>query len=175
MGVLVEFDVGEVQSRAARLLDALAGPPKHHPQPSDNFFQAERLGHVVVAAERQTSDFVLKSVAGGEEERGRVDTVGTQPAQDAEAVHARHHHVEDDGVGAYLTGLVEGGGPVGGGIDLEALKLEAHREKLDDVGLIVDNENSGLWDVFWECSHGHRLNVSQVPVNEGCRAPVNFL
>ena len=136
------------------------------PQPGDHLFQAERLGDVVVAAERQAGDLVLQGVAGGEEQRGRVDAVGAQPAQHAEAVHAGHHDVEDDRVGPHFTGLVERGGAVGGGVDLEALELQAHREQLDDVGLVVDDEDSGLRDVFWECSHGHRPNVSQLPGNE---------
>ena len=123
---------------------ALAGPPQDHPQPRDHLFEAERLGHVVVAAERQTGDLVLQGVASGQEQRGSVDAVGTQPSQHAEAVHAGHHHVEDDGVGTYLTGLVERGGTVGGGVDLEALELQAHREQLDDVGLVVDDQTPRL-------------------------------
>ena len=51
MGVLVEFDVGELQPRGARLLDALAGATKDHPQPGDDLLETERLGDVVVAAE----------------------------------------------------------------------------------------------------------------------------
>ena len=62
----------------------------------------------------------------------------------AEAVHAGHHHVEDDRVRPHFTGLVERGGAVGGGIDLETLELQAHREQLDDVGLVVDDEDPGF-------------------------------
>ena len=68
--------------------------------------------------------------------------------------------------GRDFAGPVQRGGAVGGGVDLEALELQAHREQLDDIGLVVDYEDSGLRDVFWECSHGHRLNVSQFPGSE---------
>ena len=139
------------------------GATQDHPQPGDDLFEAERLGDVVVAAERQTCDLVLQRVSGGQEQRGRVDAVGAQPAQHAEAVHAGHHHVEDHGVGPDLAGLVERGGAVGGGVHLEALELQAHREQLDDVGLVVDDEDARFGNVFWECSHSHAINVLPIP------------
>ena len=40
-------------------------------------------------------------------------------------------------------------------MDLEALELQAYREQFDDVGFVVDYEDSGLRNAFWECSHGH--------------------
>jgi hypothetical protein len=111
------------------------------PQPRDDLLEAERLRDVVVAAERETRDLVLQGVAGGQEQRGRVDPVGTQPSQHAEPVHAGHHHVEDHRVGPDLAGLVEGGRAAGGRVHLEALELEADGEKLDDVGLVVHDED----------------------------------
>jgi hypothetical protein len=45
-------------------------------------------------------------------------------------------------------------GPVGGGADLEPLELQTHGEQFDDVGLVIDNEDSRLRFRFargWGC------------------------
>ena len=79
--------------------------------------------------------------------------------------------------GVYLAGLVERGGAVGGGVDLEALELQAHREQLDDVGLIVDDEDPGFRNVFWECSHSHRPmspNILVMKLQTDCQLPVSL-
>jgi hypothetical protein len=33
-------------------------------------------------------------------------------------------------------------------VDLEALELQAHGEKLDDVGFVIHDEDPGLWGVL---------------------------
>ena len=123
---------------------ALAGASQDDPQPGDDLFEAERLRHVVVAAQGQPGDLVLQGVAGGQEQCRGVDAVGAQPAQHPEAVHAGHHHVEDHRVRPGFARPVQGLGAVGGGVDLESLELEAHREQFDDVGLVVDDEDASL-------------------------------
>ncbi|ELP47739.1 transcriptional regulator [Mycobacterium avium subsp. paratuberculosis S5] len=144
VGFLVEFDVGESQSGAAWFGPALTGAPQDDPQPGDHLFQAERFGHVVVAAQGQPGDLVLQGISRRQEQRGRVDAVGAQPAQHPEPVHAGHHHVQDHRVGTGLARPVQGLGAVGGGVDLEPLEFQAHREQFDDVGLVVDDENASL-------------------------------
>ena len=139
VGVLVELDVSEGQPRRAGLLDTCAGAAQHHPQPGDHLFEAERLRDIVIAAERQTGDLVLQRIARGQEQGGGLDAVGAQPAEQPEPVHPGHHHVEDDRVRTDLTRLVQGGGAVGRGVDLESLELQTHGEQLDDVGLVVDH------------------------------------
>src|SRR6476619_2526837 len=78
----------------------------------------------------------------------RENGLVTKSAEQPEAVHAGHHHVEDDRIGAHFTSFVEGGGPVGRGMDLESLELQAHREELDDIGLVVYDEDPCLWGVL---------------------------
>ena len=67
-----------------------------------------------------------------------------QPADDAEAVQARHHHVEHQQVGAERVGQREGLLPVGRRGHLEARVAQAGREQLADVGLVVHDEQPGL-------------------------------
>jgi hypothetical protein len=154
--------VSSSSSMSANERRALRGSstPQDHPQPGHHLFQAERLGDVVVAAERQAGDLVLKGVACGQEQGGRVDAVGAQAAQHAESVHSRHHDVEDDGIGAYLPGLVQCGGTARRGVHLEALELEAHGEQFHDVGFIIDDEDARFWYGFGDrSSHGHATSV----------------
>ena len=54
--------------------------PQHRPDPGEDLVEAERLGHVVVAAQRQPGDLVLRGVARGEEQHracaGRTGAAG---------------------------------------------------------------------------------------------------
>ena len=174
VGVLVELDIGEREPGGARLLNASAGPPQDHAQPRDHLFETERLGDVVVAAEGQTCDLVLQGVAGGEEQGGRLDAVGAEPAQHSEAVHARHHDVEDDGVRTHFAGLVQSGGTAGGGVHFETLELQADRQKLDDVRLVVNHQHAGLGNALWY-GHSHRTSCFSLQLEMCCPPAVHFL
>ncbi|SHT69626.1 Uncharacterised protein [Mycobacteroides abscessus subsp. abscessus] len=143
MGVLIEFDIGEAQSRLASRLGAHAGPAQDHPQPGNHLFQTEWLGHVVVCAQRQAGDLVLQAVPCREEQCRCVDAVGAQPAQNSESIHSGHHHVEDHRVGADRARQVQGGGSAVCGIDIKALEFKTDREQLDDVRFIVDHQHLG--------------------------------
>ena len=125
-------------------LHTLAGPSQDHPQPRHHLLEAERLGDVIVCAQSQTGDLVLHAVPGGEKQRRSVDTVRAKPAQHPETVHAGHHHVEDHRIGSHLASQVQGGGATGGGEDLETLELQAHRQQVDDIALVVDHQHSCL-------------------------------
>jgi hypothetical protein len=59
------------------------------------------------------------------------------------AVHARHHDVEDDHVGAAVDRFLDCVDPVARGDDLPALALENQAVETQDIGLIVDDENQG--------------------------------
>ncbi len=179
VGVLVEFDIGERQPGIAGFLDTAAGAAQDDPQPGHHLFQAERLGDVVVATEREPGDLVLQGVAGGEEQgRGGVDTVGSQPTQHAEAVHPpRHHHVEDHRVGLDLARLVQRGRSVGCGVHLETLELQAHREQLDDVHLVVHHEDPRFGNAFRYRRHSHTTTVHPpfgLILHTHCEIPVNL-
>ena len=77
---------------------------------------------------------------------------------DLEAVHARHHDVEEHEVGpGLLLGHAEALDAVAGGGHGEALGLEGDLEQAADGGVVVDDEDDGRGNVAgW-----HRLIVRQ--------------
>ena len=52
---------------------SVAGSAQEHADAGHQLLQAERLGDVVVAAEREPTDLVLDGVARGEEQDGHVE------------------------------------------------------------------------------------------------------
>ena len=57
VGVLVHLEVGEGEHAVA--LVVVAGAAQDGPDAGDELLEAEGLGHVVVAAEREAADLVL--------------------------------------------------------------------------------------------------------------------
>ena len=90
----------------------------------DHLLEAEGLGDVVVAADRQALDLVAHVVARGEEQDRRGQPGVPEPSRHGEAVHVGQHDVEDDEVGAHGLCLVERGGAVLGGGDVETGEAE---------------------------------------------------
>ena len=135
---------------------------------SDDLGEGERLGHVVVAADREPGDLVLDAVAGGEEQHGHPDAVGPQPSRDLEAVEVGEHHVEHDEVGRVLLG----GGqrrPSGHGLaDLEAFVAQGGGDGVDDRRFIVDDQDLLL-------RRAHCPPPSRVSLHRRCASAVSSL
>src|SRR5690606_25990704 len=70
--------------------------------------------------------------------RGRV---GFDRATDLEAVHARHHDVEQQKVGTHAPRDIDGGAPVPGGQNAVTGPLKGSRQYLQVGGVIVDSQN----------------------------------
>ena len=79
------------------------GAPQQCPQAREQLLQGEGLHHVVVGARVQAGDAVAHSIARGEHEDGRGIADRAQAAADLDAVHPRHHHVEQHRVGCALS------------------------------------------------------------------------
>jgi hypothetical protein len=58
-------------------------------------------------------------------QHGHLQTLAAQPAHHVEAIHAGHHHVENQQVGAPSPGLLHRLHTVGGGGHLEADEAQA--------------------------------------------------
>ena len=112
-------------------------------QPQHDLLDAERLGHVVVAAEGQPGDLVLQGVPCGEEQGRRVDAVGAQAAQQPEAVHAGHHHIEQDDVAGAVGADFQRARAVACGDDLIIFRREPRIEQLHVEREIVDDQDAG--------------------------------
>ena len=157
-------------SRALRVRPRLSGAAKDDPQPGDDLFEAERLGHVVVAAQRSAR----RSCPAGNP--GRSKTVrGRRCRRRAAAAAPRSRPCPASSRRgsprrAGLARPIQRSGAVGCRIDLEPLKFQTHREQLDDVGFVVDDEDASLrFRVSWGLplssdAHVPYLNVCYVKV-----------
>src|SRR5215469_7929798 len=145
--ILVELEVRD-PDRAARTAWAVLaacprGPPQDRTHPSYQSLDRERLGHVVVAADREASDSVGGGVAGGEEDdRYLVPRRPESPAH-IEAVHIRHHDVQHDEVWPRGLGLPQRLVAARRSGDRAPVELECDLDKLTDVGFVVDDEHLG--------------------------------
>src|ERR1035438_3236546 len=102
MAVLVYRQVTDDEYRVLSLRRR-AGAAEQSPQPRDDLLEAERLGHVVVAAGGQTRDAVLDGVLGGQEQNRDIRLPRADSAQDLETAEVGQHDVEQDHVGIDRT------------------------------------------------------------------------
>ena len=101
--VLVHGQVGHGQLGAgARARHP--GPAQQPAQPGDDLLQAERLGHVVIAAGGDPADPVLHRVPRGQEQHADMRQDRPYPAQYLNAVEVRQHDVQQDRVRLELAG-----------------------------------------------------------------------
>ena len=100
----------------------------------------EGLGHVVVGADLEADDAVDVVTAGGEDDHRHVAGLADLLA-DGQAVHLRHHYVEDDEVRAHRLRPLERLLAVRRGLDPEALVVQVETGELDDVLLVIDDED----------------------------------
>jgi hypothetical protein len=107
--------------------------------------EVDRLGDVVVRAEIEGLDDVLRVRLRGHHDDGQLDwRVGdTQRAQQLDAAHGRHLDVEQDQIDALLSQEVERLGARRGNLDEVPLAPEASGEQVAVVLFVVDHEQSG--------------------------------
>ena len=138
VGVLVH---GELAGADDRVFVVVHRAPQDGLDAGDDLVEAERLGDIVVAADREAGDLVFGVVLGREEEDRRGVAGRAEALGDAEAVHVGQHHVEDDQVGFLFEHRRDGLGAVADRTDREAGEAQARGEEVSDVGLVIDDEN----------------------------------
>jgi hypothetical protein len=74
---------------------------------------------------------------------GTSELLERMPPAHLEAVHAGHHHVEQDGVVRALLELRQAGRAVEGALDLEPVLLQVARQQVVQPQIVVDA--SGRW------------------------------
>ena len=138
--ILVELQIGEPQRLRPRRDRARAA--QDHPQPCHQFLQAERLGHVVLATDRQPADLVGRVVPRRQEQDRHLGALRRQPPGDVEPLHVGQHHVEHDRVRTPVSGLAQRVGAGAGGGHLVPMVAQTHAEDVDDARLVVDDEHA---------------------------------
>ena len=126
---------------ARGVFEALLLERRRHAGPQDH--GVERLREVVRRAELDGSRDGLDLVDRRDhDDRNRPEhRVGAHPLEDLEAVHLRHHDVEEDEVDRPRGQRLEGGASVHRGLDLVAERLEAAHQKVSiDLGVVDDEE-----------------------------------
>ena len=93
VGVVIHLQVG--QSESASFGPRAAMAPENDPHTRHELFDAEGLGHVVVASDREPVDLVLGGVLGGQEDDRHLLAAGIEALEHLEAVDVGEHDVED--------------------------------------------------------------------------------
>ena len=101
------------------------------------------LIHIFVCAGIEELDDGAGAFAGGEDEDGGRVLTGADALEEAEAVEAGQHEVEDDEVVTGVAGEVVAGDAVRGPIDSEAGAVaEGGGEVIGEAGFIFDQEDA---------------------------------
>jgi hypothetical protein len=136
-----------VLARQPRALDGVA-------QHAGHFVVLERLGDVVEGAALHRRQRRLDRREGGHHHDGQVLVHRPELAEHGQAVDARHHDVDDDGVERVGAGQLEPLHAVDGQADVVAFTLEQCLEHLAHHLLVVDDEDrspgSTHGSVSWE-------------------------
>ena len=134
----------------------------------------EGLGHVVVGAAVESSDLVGGGRLGREHHDRQVVAVPAKLAHDLEAVHARQHDVEDDGVVQAALGEGEAGGAVVGGLGLVAVLLEDVADGVGEVALVLNDQNVHGGPFPWLSTNNTNRSESALKVPETQLPPCNL-
>ena len=122
-----------------KLFDAQGGS-----RAGEEFGLLDGFGKVVVSADFEAADFVFHLEFRGEEENGDVAGAffGFEAFADFEAVHLRHHDVEDDDIDVFFGDDLKGGGTVGGNQAIEPGVLQADLKQTQRVPLVIHGEDA---------------------------------
>src|SRR5918999_351758 len=110
----------------------------------DELVEGERLGHVVVGAEREAVHEVLRAGGSGEHQHPGVVVLVAERAAHLVAVHDREVAVEHHDVVAVQARLVESGGAVVGDVDGHALAAQPARDGVRDPAFVLGDEHPHL-------------------------------
>ena len=113
----------------------------HRSNPGNKLVQTERLGDVVIPADRQPRDLVLDRVPGSQEDHRHPDILRTHPTHDLQTVYIRHRHVKDHQLRLELANSSQRPPTVVSAADVEPLVPQPERHQLSDVRLVIDDQN----------------------------------
>mmetsp|Transcript_19885 Transcript_19885/g.32445 ORF Transcript_19885/g.32445 Transcript_19885/m.32445 type:complete len:227 (-) Transcript_19885:92-772(-) len=112
-------------------------------QRADAFHQqtlTERFLNIIVSAHAQAQDFVDLVVLGGQEDHRHRGFL-TQPLQQVHTVHARHLDVQNRHIRQPLVKGIQSRLPVIISFHLKAFGLEGHRNRRQDISVVVHQCN----------------------------------
>ena len=121
--------------------------PQQRANPLQQHLHAERLGHVVVGADREADHLVGLLGLRREHQHEHVarHRVGPQPAANLQAVDHRQHQIEHDQIGRAQPGLPQAVLAVVGHGRLVAVLAQVVIQHLGQRPIVFDDENLSLW------------------------------
>jgi len=102
----------------------------------------ECLGEIIIGAHLEADDTVGLIAPGGEHEDGDLGT-GADAHEDLEAIDAREHHIENDGVEGLREGALDARKAVVLCLDVVAEGLEVIGNESAELAFIIDDEDAG--------------------------------
>ena len=167
-------------ARCRRRTTAASGPPQRPGGPARitrsrcHFLQAERLGHVVVAAQGQTGDLVLQVSRAVRNQQQQVRRC--RPARSQRRTQTVVPGIITSGITASENDLAPGRAPLGRSFSRvipRSLEFQADRQ-FHDVGLVVDDDARASGVCLSAHGRSHSFNVLQfLPIV--FRVPAGFL
>jgi hypothetical protein len=134
----VDRDVSKLQ-----LIDVGTGSSQHRADACQQLLELERLGDVVVGAEREAADLVGLLPHRGQKDDRRAGALPPAGA-DVEPALAGKRHVEQDEIGREVSYRVCRGPAVRDALDVESLEREVVAENAREHRVVFDDENPPL-------------------------------
>ena len=135
-GVNSEVRHGEDIGRAAAVL------ARDDAQPRQKLIKRKRLDKIVVRAGIQPVHAVGHAVLRREKQHRRLVAVGAHLRQHRKPVHARHHHIEHNGVILRALKIVERLYAVKAAVNAVALGFECFGEDAVEVLFVLHDQNT---------------------------------
>ena len=118
----------------------LVDAAQHRANPRDQFRHAEGLGHVIVRAQFQADDFIGFLDSGGQHDHRRA-ALFAKVAHEFEAVHLRHHDVQQHQIGLLVAGDKQRLAPVVGGDGAKAIFAEIIGDHALHTDFVIDDQD----------------------------------
>lgn len=121
---------------------ALGGAAGDGAKAGEQFARRKCFGQIIVRADFEADDAVRLLAAAGEHEDRRVRGAA-EFFEDLEAIHAREHDIEDDGVGSFAEGEFEAVGAGVGQGNVVAHRHEIFADEAAELAVVIDDEDAG--------------------------------
>ena len=123
----------------------VAVEPRDGLHASAQFRRVEGLDHEIIRAATDAGQARLAVIQRGDHDHGDLGQGGrcAQPATDLEAVHAGHHHVEQDEVGEQLGGELQRRGAIFGFDEPEVRVVQQLGERVAVCRVVLNDKDGG--------------------------------
>lgn len=114
-------------------------PAEHSPNPADKLVRLEGLGQVIVRSGVEAGDAVIFLCLDSEHHHRCFDALPPQVLQNGNAVHFRHHHIENDGIILGRFRIFAGGQPVVDRVHSKWVPFKKDGQRLGQVHFVLRN------------------------------------